>query len=157
MMSRQAIGDDLRATFDGIADHLIPAYEQMPAASAVGVSGALLDRVLAVRPDLKEALVRGLQATAGLPGAEGAVHLYRNDREAFDAIAMAASGGYYMDERVRELIGYPGQEYIEPADPYAPQSYVGDGALERVFNRGPIYVPTPGEEAKSHPQLLKKR
>jgi hypothetical protein len=42
-----------RATFAALADRLIPAYRQMPAASAVKVEGELLDLVLRARPDLQ--------------------------------------------------------------------------------------------------------
>ena len=39
----------------------------MPMASQVGVGGEILDRMLALRPDLREAFLRGLRAAAGKP------------------------------------------------------------------------------------------
>jgi hypothetical protein len=48
------LDDALRRTFLAIADVLIPEAEGMPMASQVGVGGEILDRMLALRPDLRE-------------------------------------------------------------------------------------------------------
>jgi hypothetical protein len=53
-----------------------------------------------------------------------------------------ASAGYYMSPRVRELIGYPGQER-RAYDADAAPEYVTNGMLKVVQDRGPIYRPTP--------------
>lgn len=151
-VTKRDLTDEHRRALDKVADVLIPAFETMPSASSVGVSGALLDKAIDARPDLLPALVRGLTAIDAMSGEQGAHTLFNEDRPAFDAIATLASGAYYMDERVRELIGYPGQERIEPEDPYALQPYAFDGTLKKVFERGPIYRPTPGESAKAYPR-----
>jgi hypothetical protein len=57
-------------------------------------------------------------------------------------VSLAASGGYYMSPRVRDLIGYPGQEN-RPFDPDKTTEYLGDGLLAPVIARGPIYRATP--------------
>lgn len=151
-VTKRDLTDAHRHTLDKVADVLIPAFEQMPSASSVGVSGALLDKAIDARPDMLPALLRGLDAAATLSGEDAAHMLFGQDRPAFDAIATLSSGAYYMDERVRELIGYPGQERIEADDPYALQPYALDGTLKSVFERGPIYRPTPGEPAKAYPR-----
>ena len=56
--------------------------------------------------------------------------------------SLTASGGYYMSPRVREILGYPGQEAV-PYDPHAVADYLTDHMLERVARRGPIYRETP--------------
>lgn len=131
-----------RENFMAIADFLIPEGEGMPSASQVGVHDELIDRVLAVRVDLIEPLLRGVRAIAGLGGEVGANQLNENDAEAFHAISLAASAGYYMCPRVRQLIGYPGQE-SRPFDPDKTVDYLDDGLLQPVIDRGPIYRPTP--------------
>ena len=114
----------------------------MPKASQVGVGGEILDRVLALRPDLREGFLRGLRAAAGKLPAEAAEALNRDDPAALGAIGLAASAAYYMSPQVRTLIGYPGQEN-RPGDPDETPEYVANGMLQQVIDRGPIFKPTP--------------
>lgn len=136
------LDDALRGTFLALADALIPEAEGMPAASRVGVGGDILERMLALRPDLRDAFMRGLRAAAGKPAAEAAQALNRDDQAALGAIGLVAAAGYYMSPKVRALIGYPGQE-SRPADPDATPEYVANGMLQQVIDRGPIFKPTP--------------
>jgi hypothetical protein len=134
--------DSQRATLAALADELVPAAEGMPAASEVGVAAEGLDRVLRVRPDLEPGLSRALKSGTGPDVAEQIKELQRDDPGAFEALALTVTGAYYTDQRVRGLIGYPGQLYdrqrlqrdvIDESDPM----------LQRVKARGPIYRPTP--------------
>ena len=136
------VSDGEREVFAALADVLIPAAEGMPAASAVDVQGAMLDRILGLRPDLVEAFRRGLAAAAGIPTADAAAALNRDDAEAFGAIGIVVSAGYYMTPAVRDLIGYPGQ-VKRPPDPDETPEYVANGMLQQVIDRGSIFVPTP--------------
>lgn len=130
-----------RETFARLADVLVPAAEDMPAASEVNVQGGGLDRVLRARPDLEADLARAL--AVGGPGnpADRIRDMQEEDPAALDALTMAATGGYYTDARVRDLIGYPGQLY----DPgrLQPDIDASDPMLQRVAERGPVYRPTP--------------
>lgn len=137
------LSPEQRSTFAGIADYLIPNAEGMPSASEVEVHGAILDRILALRTDLQEAFLRGLAKAAGSPSAEAANALNRDDPAALGAIGLVASAAYYMTPRVRELIGYPGQESRPDPDPDATPPYVANGMLQQVIDRGAIYKPTP--------------
>lgn len=136
------LDDTLRRTFLAIADVLIPEAEGMPAASQIGIGGDILDRMLALRPDLREGFLRGLRAAAGRSAVEAAEALNRDDPAALGAIGLVASAGYYMSSKVRALIGYPGQE-SRPADPDITPEYVANGMLQQVIDRGPIFKPTP--------------
>jgi hypothetical protein len=140
-MSMQA-NEEVRTTFAGIADVLIPEAEGMPSATQVGVRDETMDRLLGLRPDLREAFMRGIRKAMGQDPREAAEALNKNDPEALTAIGLIASAGYYMSDRVRELIGYPGQEK-RPGNPDEEPEYVTNGMLQEVIDRGPIYVPTP--------------
>ena len=59
------IDDDLRATFAAVADVLIQAWKDMPAASGGEVAGAKLDRIPSLRDGLKEPFLRALKAMKG--------------------------------------------------------------------------------------------
>ncbi|MET1026345.1 MAG: hypothetical protein ABWY00_04190 [Dongiaceae bacterium] len=133
---------DRNATYMKIADFLIPAYRQMPAFSTV-CDMAVVESSIGFRPDVKEAFNRGLQAE--VPGDAEAMleHLNTKDREAFDAITLITVTTYYMTPRVRELIGYPGQENVS-YDSKETQVYLTDGSLGQVIARGRKYKPTPG-------------
>jgi hypothetical protein len=141
-MARQLTDDDRKA-FGVFADHLIPAYKRMPAATAVGVHGALLDAVLGFRPDIAEDFFRGLDAVRGKSPADAADALFAADQKAFDTLGLVASAAYYMAPEVRDLVGYPGQESLT-YNPHESPDYLTDGMLERVVRRGPIYRPTGG-------------
>lgn len=136
------LSDNDRKVFAVIADIIIPAWESKPAASAVGVQDQLLDTVLRVRPDLSDGVMKAISFCKERDPSEALNALYRQDRTSFDAFLLAATGGYYMSPKVREVIGYPGQE-SPPYDAHATPEYLVDGTLERVSRRGPQYVPTP--------------
>lgn len=138
-----AVSDETRRIFAGIADVLIPDAEGMPAASAVDVQGDMLDHILGLRPDLRDNFMRGIEAARGRDAEEAAQALNESDPAALTAIGLVASAGYYMMPKVRDLIGYPGQESRPEADPDATPDYVANGMLQQVIDRGPIFKPTP--------------
>jgi hypothetical protein len=140
-MSTQLTEQD-RATFAGIADILIPEAEGMPSASQVDVHKAVLDRILSLRPDLVENFLRGVRKAAGKEPRAAANLLNKEDTPALSAIGLVASAGYSMEPRVRQLIGYPGQEK-RPGNPDETPEYVTNGMLQQVIDRGPIFKPTP--------------
>lgn len=140
--SMSRVGDEDRKVFAAIADLLIPRYGELPAASEVGVHETLLDQVLGFRPDLVEAFQRGLEKCRGKSASDGANQLSREDSEAFDAITLIASAGYYMTDAVRAGIGYPGQEKVD-YDPFETPDYLTNGLIERVVRRGPVYKDAP--------------
>lgn len=142
MMSAATITPEMRATFGEVADMLIPAYKKFPAATSVGVHQKLLDDVLGFRPDLVEAFLRGLARIDAASLSKSVNALFRDDPDAFNAVSLAASGGYYMAPEVRTVLGYPGQESLT-YDPREVADYLTDHMLERVTSRGSFYRPTP--------------
>lgn len=138
----EVLTPELRATFAGLADVLIPEAQGMPSASQVLVHGDILDRILSLRPDLTAGFFRGLGKAEALQAIQATSHLNETDAEALSAIALIAAAAYYMAPTVRTLIGYPGQEKrVFDAD--ATPEYVSNGMLAVVQNRGAIFRPTP--------------
>lgn len=138
-----AVSHDVRDRLRAFADRLIPAAHDMPGAGEVGVADALLDRVLAVRPDIVEPLLRAL-AVADPEDYEATLErLARDDAAAHDALLLTIVGGYYMDTGVRRKLGYDGQVPAEVRPEIIP-NYVEEGLIEPLLARGPIYRPVPG-------------
>jgi hypothetical protein len=111
-----------RAKYAALADELIPAAGDMPAASEADATGKWLDRALTARADLRPAFERALE------GDGDARALHNADPEAFAALATLVCGAYYMNLKVRKRIGYPGQKH---APPYPDEAdYYLEGLLE---------------------------
>lgn len=137
---RDDVPVSLRAWLADVADALIPANDQMPAASAVDVAGRQLDVVLAARPDLLAGLSEA-HVLAGDAPASDVLDRLPPTEAAREALLLVVAGGYYSSARVNALLDYRGQT-PEPvrADTYPP--YVAEGLLDSVLERGPIYRPT---------------
>jgi hypothetical protein len=132
---------DQRRTFAGLADVLIPAGGGLPSASGAGCAGEPLDRVLAVRPDLTDALAALLTDAAGRDPEPFVAELRDTDPERFALLAVAVPGAYFLDPEIRASFGYHGQEAI-PIDADAAPDHDEDGMLAEVVARGPIYRET---------------
>ena len=122
-----------RDVFAAIADALIPASADLPAASAVGVHTTLLDRVLRVRPDLLPAV---RQAVVALRPAEGidiaTVQAWGGQhREVFSSLRLVVAGAYYMSPQVRALLDYP-DDVSQPVPPIPFPAYVAEGLLDHL-------------------------
>jgi hypothetical protein len=123
-------------------DALIAGGAGLPSASQAEVPSKWIDRALAARPDLMPVVVSVL-ARPGEPK-EVLADLRRSEPEQFDAFAFAVAGAYLINPRVRKLLGYPGPAPVKnPAYPDEAESYLEDGILNPVIDRGPIYRPTP--------------
>jgi hypothetical protein len=133
----------LRARLARLADGLIPETDGMPAPSRIDICGRQLDVVLASRPDLRDDLRRALGTGGEFEDAIAWVESLRSrDPAGYDALVTTIVAGYYMHPDVMRLLGYPGQVPQEVSvDPYP--AYVDEGLLERAYERGPIYRPTP--------------
>jgi hypothetical protein len=112
-----------RATFAALADVLVPAAEGMPAASAVDIAGAGLDRVLRARPDLEAPLSRIL--AIGVVG------------EAMAGTTRTAGCGISSATRDRRttLLGFESQTST-PRTPCCAESLNGDRSTDQPPPRG---------------------
>jgi hypothetical protein len=131
----------LRERLRRIGDRLIPAEDDMPSASEVGVADRQLDRVLAARPDLAAPLARALERIDLEAEVDRALsELADADAEAHEALLLTVAGGYYIDPDVRTRIGYDGQEPVEVRPEIIPP-YVEEELVQYMLDRGPIWRP----------------
>jgi hypothetical protein len=137
------IDEGLRRRLAVVADGLIPEGDGMPAPSSVDIGGRQLDLVLESRPDLADDLRRALDASDGVDDAVGWLESLRTEAPpSYDALVTAVVAGYYMHPEVKRRLGYPGQVAQQVSIDRLPD-YMEEGLLERVYERGPIYRPTP--------------
>jgi hypothetical protein len=137
-----AIPEDRRARLAELVDCLIPAGAGLPSASGVEVHGPWIDRVLDARPDLGP-VVLSVLALDGAPQ-EALDRLRADDPEMFGHFAYTVAGAYLTNPRIRKLLGYPAAGPAKnPAFEDEADSYLEDGILDVVIDRGPIYRPTP--------------
>jgi choline dehydrogenase-like flavoprotein len=118
-----------------LADALIPAAAGHLSASEAGVAGRMLDEVMALRPDLAPVL----RDTLAEPVEEADARLAELSRTAparRAALNLIVAGGYYLNPKVRDQVGYPGQE-ARPFNPRDFESVVGEGLLDHVLAREP--------------------
>lgn len=125
------------ATLAAVADVLIPEAHGMPAAGAV-VGEARLRFVLGARPDLAEPLAAALRPELGDDPGARLGGLERDEPAHHAALISAVVFGYYTDKRVRELLGYPGQEAKTLYSWKLPE-YIEEGLIDQVLARGPVW------------------
>jgi hypothetical protein len=131
------IDGDARRRLAEIADRLIPAAHGMPSAADV-VNEDRLRFVLGSRPDLLEPLTAALRPELGEDAGARLAALERDQPNELAALQLVIVAGYYTDRRVRQLIGYPGQEAIEVRSwEYPP--YLEEGLIDAVLARGPVW------------------
>lgn len=129
-----------------IADQLIPAAHGMPSAGAV-VDAGRLAFVLGARPDLRQPLAQALRPELPADLAARLAALANDEPDNLAALQLVIVGGYYTDKRVRELIGYNGQEAIEVKSWLLPP-YLEEGLIDKVLERGPVWRdPATGKRA----------
>ena len=132
-----ALTDAERVVLAAVADHLIPAAHGMPSAAEV-LTYDRLRFVLNARPDLAEPIRTALRAGLADDPASRVAALAANEPAALGALQLAIVAGYYTDKRVRELIGYPGQEAITVRSWELPP-YLDEGLIDAVIARGPTW------------------
>ena len=141
---RVTLDDAQRATLATVADLLIPGGEGMPSASEAKVHEKWIDRAIKARPDLGRDLAGVID---GIDGAEAAAELARmrsDDPGVFSLLTTMIAGSYFLNPRVRKLLGYPSAGPIRrPAYEDEGDHFLRDRLAEEVLARGPIYRPTP--------------
>jgi hypothetical protein len=135
-----------RAALAALADVLIPAGEGFPSASQAGVAAEGLDHVISFQPGIAAGLMNVLEKSTARPPAEAVADLQKMEPVAFGVLAEFVAGAYFLNPKVRALLGYTGQG-PQPIDPHA--DYLDEGLLQSVQSRGPVYRPTPRTERGS--------
>jgi hypothetical protein len=130
------LGDEHLAVLRAVADHLIPAAHGMPSAGEV-VDFNRLRFVITSRPDLAQPLAAALRPQLG-PDPQPRLEALRAEPTNLAALQLVVVAGYYTDRRVRDLIGYPGQEAIEVKSWLVPP-YIEEGLIDAVLARGPVW------------------
>jgi len=107
-----ALDTAARARFAALADLLIPADGDMPAASAAGVADAGMEAVLTARPDLLEPLHVAL-STAAYDEPTQALAILRDKHPAvYSALGELVAGAYYLHPDIQRRMGYRGRQAI---------------------------------------------
>jgi hypothetical protein len=130
-----------------VADALIPAASDDPAATAEPGFDEALVTALTARADAFEGIMSFLHRIEGKPAGEIADHLrdlHRDNQSPFQPLSAVVAGAWLLLPTVRQRIGYPGQHRNPPAIDQAVDE-LSSGILEPVIERGPIYVQPPGQ------------
>jgi hypothetical protein len=128
------VDDAVRRRLARIAQVLIPAGDIMPSASEVGVSEALLDRVVRAVPSLAGALTAGLDTDIAEEDIGSWLgELSGRDPATYGSLVLAVAGAYYLDSGVRRRLGYEGQ-VPQSVRPNAFPEYVDEGLLDAALS-----------------------
>ena len=139
------LSESERDVYAGIADILIPDAEGMPSASQAEVHTRWVDEALRHRPDLGERFRGALSVAAGHPPAD-AVELLNSDHiPAFEALGTLTAGAYFLNPRIRDLLGYPGQTPTVAR----PDTEQYEELLFNVLERGQVYRDVPEEAGQA--------
>ena len=127
-------------------DALIPSDPggSLPSALDVGVPGRLLARALKACPDLVDPFVAALGRLPATAPVDPLSALEAMGAD-FDLISRLIAGSYFLDLEVNQILRYPGQEAL----PYEPDYDEITDMVQRVIDRGPIFVPTPGRPSSA--------
>jgi hypothetical protein len=129
-----------------IADALIPASGEVPAAGQMPGMDEWLTRALQARRDVFEAVMALAAELGAAPREEVQGTLRELDASAppiFALVSRVVAGAYLMIPSVREMIGYPGQErHFAPFDQAADE--ISSGILDAVTSRGHLIRATAG-------------
>ncbi len=112
-----------------LGDALILPVDGLPGGGSVAIESGLANKVLEERPDLAEPLARAL-------GDESIAHVHelgQSDPQTWMAAITVIAGAYYLDPRVRERVGYPGQE-ARPIRPDNYPAYIEEGLLDHLLD-----------------------
>jgi hypothetical protein len=130
------------STLRAIADVLIPASGDKPAAADEPDFDAWLERAVDARADAFGAITAFLGPLDG--AAAGAVDralraLHAEQPGQFQALSAVVAGAWLLTPTVRARIGYPGQRR-DPARLEEAVDQISDGILDPVIARGFIYT-----------------
>jgi len=94
-----------------LADRMIPAEGEMPAAGSV-IAGADLGPVVEELPDLVPAVEKALASVAEVPERERFKALAENDADGLAAVGELVAAAYFLDPEISRLVGYRRREAV---------------------------------------------
>ncbi|MEM9999687.1 MAG: hypothetical protein AAF940_02295 [Pseudomonadota bacterium] len=128
--------DNERDRFDSLARIMLPGGSGMPSAETLDLTGSPVETVLAIDPSRIDGLKRFLGLEGLVANMADIETLAQRDPDAFGDLGVVLANAYFMHSRVREAIGYPGQE---ARDSSVGLSHEDLALLQPVIDRGPIY------------------
>jgi hypothetical protein len=135
--------DEEKDLLGRLADQLIPATDGMPGAAEIAVTTSGLSRLANLRPDLADAL-RTAISTLVRTNVRDAFAIKETRPDLFNALTAAIAGIYLTDQRVEDLLNYPGRPPLNVGDLDDHQKH--QWALTRsVRNRGFIWRGDPSD------------
>jgi hypothetical protein len=100
---------------------------------------SMLGVALAARVDVFEDVTNAFQSAAAAPDAALWLReLSDSDPSSFIPLSNVLAGAYLLVPEIQMYVGYPGQGR-KPASPTQIADELGDGLLDPVTDRGPIY------------------
>jgi len=126
-----SLTEDERRRLAALADAIIPAGGDMPAAGRILAHESTIARVCAVRADLITTAKAVVGRTYGAPHALLDA-LQDTEPDTYRSILTLVAGAYYADPQVMQRIGYPGQV----ANPHRPDNYpayLAEGLLDHLI------------------------
>jgi hypothetical protein len=95
-----------------LAAVMIPAGHGLPDAPAAGVPGAMLDRILALRPEAGAILADAVAFRTELSPEDAVPAMAREEPALLSALFEVLAAAYYLAPAVRAGIGYSGQQAL---------------------------------------------
>lgn len=142
-MNENVIDDDRLGALQAIATHLIPAAHGMPAAGEV-IDRRRLEMVLGARPDLTAPLAAALRLVDPAAPAAALATLGTDHPDLLGVVQFVVVAGYYTDDGVKDLIGYPGQ-VPKPVNAFDFPEYLEEGLIDAVVARGRVWREVPSD------------
>lgn len=133
-----SLTDDQRARLAQFARVMIPGGAGMPSAVDLGLWDTPVDEVLAIDPTRLEPLVQFLALEGPVETLADVEALAQEDTPGFEALGVVLANAYFMHEKTRESIGYPGQEARDSSGGLSEED---EALLAPVMARGSIYRP----------------
>lgn len=117
---------------------MLPGGSRMPSAVDLDLWHDPVDEVLAIDPTRLEPLLQFLALDGPVETLADVEALAQADKSGFEALGVVLANAYFMHEKTRESIGYPGQEARDSSGGLSEED---EALLAPVIARGPIYRP----------------
>ncbi len=101
-----------RSKFGQICGVVLPPWEALPGADQLNLENTLLDKVMVIRPDLRNSLINLLDSMADLVTAADLNALQTQSPDKLRLLVTVIGGAYYLHPEVKSALGYSGQQAL---------------------------------------------